>query len=460
MGFVFNATGGRVWIYVNQNLTLSEWCHVAASYDGSIVKCYLNGDETDSARMTGYAGGRSPLLIGQDGWFDHWIGAIDDVRIYDHGLYEEEIKQLCSRAGELTSSSVLLKLTDGLHEARSIAQKQGAQRTIVFLEKNIADYVLYKEENAEEIGPRHELLASGLYFMLAEAKEAAKAPANEIADAYKQSIFRPFFRRNYVPALLWLFRNVPTDDCTDAVKKSVRNGSTVYDNLNYIAKYFESSENWGAFRLFLDAVLTEVEQPASYAEAIAAGLRKNGMWAKNFLEYAQGKPQLRQYILATCEKRAQEKIEQNKFSRAAEIYRNMADQCRSAEDKATYELKALLCLFERGEYRIVLSKLSSFIRDNETAESVLVQMLLLKARVFMHLKEIERAKATFSELVTAYPHTKEAHEAAFFTGYCGMLQGNYMEAKGTFDRVIKDRPKSTYASKARLCLARIERITK
>jgi len=460
MGFVFNATGGRVLVYVNQNLMLSEWCHVAASYDGSTVRCYLNGKETDSADMTGFAGGRSPLLIGQDGWHDCWIGAIDDVRIYSHGLYEEEVKQLCSRGDESVVPPALLKLTNGLHKAKSIAEIQGPQKAIIFLEEKIAEYELWKKDNTNEVEVRHEWLSSELYFLLAKAKEAANAPTTNVATAYKQSISQQFVRRNHVPALLWLFKNMSAVDYVDAVKESVRNSSGTRDNLNHIAKDFESSGNWTAFKLFLDATLAEVDHPVSYAKAIAAGLRRNGTWANNFLRYAQGKPQLTQYILATCDKRAQEKIAQNKFLKAAEIYRNIVNQCGSEKDKATYELKALECVFGSGDYRRVLPELISFIKDNKAGDKVLVrEAMLLKARAHMHLNEIDRAKTTLSELVADYPHTEQAHEADFFTGYYSMLQGKYKEAVEALNRVVRDRPQSSYANKARLCLVRIKRVT-
>jgi len=97
MGFQFNATGGRVWVYVNQDLPIGEWYHIAASHDGATVKCYLDGVETDSAPMTDFAGGPSTLLIGSDGWRSDWIGAIDDVRIYDRALSEAEVLELASK---------------------------------------------------------------------------------------------------------------------------------------------------------------------------------------------------------------------------------------------------------------------------------------------------------------------------------------------------------------------------
>jgi hypothetical protein len=94
MGFQFNGTDSRVWVYVNQELAVGQWYHVAGAYDGETVKCYLDGVETDSAPMSGIIGGPSSLLIGSDGWRDDWIGAIDEVAIYERGLSEDEVLYL------------------------------------------------------------------------------------------------------------------------------------------------------------------------------------------------------------------------------------------------------------------------------------------------------------------------------------------------------------------------------
>ena len=94
MGFQFNGTDDRVWIYVNQELAVGEWYYIAASHDGATVKCYLDGLETDSAPMSSIVGGPSSLLIGSDGWRDDWIGAIDEVAIYDRALSDSEILYL------------------------------------------------------------------------------------------------------------------------------------------------------------------------------------------------------------------------------------------------------------------------------------------------------------------------------------------------------------------------------
>ena len=95
MGFQFNAVdGSRVWVYVNEALPAGEWRHITGAYDGVTVKCYLDGVQTDSAPMAGIVGSDSSLLIGSDGWRSDWIGAIDEVAIYNRALSAEEVLYL------------------------------------------------------------------------------------------------------------------------------------------------------------------------------------------------------------------------------------------------------------------------------------------------------------------------------------------------------------------------------
>jgi len=90
MAFTFN-TSPRAWAYVGENLERDEWCHIACSHDGVTLKCYLDGEETASTPMGAITSSPTSVLIGSDGWGCDWIGAIDDVRIYDHALTESEI---------------------------------------------------------------------------------------------------------------------------------------------------------------------------------------------------------------------------------------------------------------------------------------------------------------------------------------------------------------------------------
>ena len=79
------------------NATILEngaWQHVAATFvpnqdEGLIF--YLNGVESERLDTTGLNAGTGPFLIANNQWSQFLIGAIDDVRVYDHILTTEEI---------------------------------------------------------------------------------------------------------------------------------------------------------------------------------------------------------------------------------------------------------------------------------------------------------------------------------------------------------------------------------
>ncbi|HPC96762.1 MAG TPA: sugar-binding protein [Sedimentisphaerales bacterium] len=93
MAFTFN-TSPRAWAYVGQKLTQGEWHHIACSADGQTLTAYLNGLATESTPMGAITSSPTPVLIGSDGWSCDWIGAIDEVAIYNRALSAEEMLYL------------------------------------------------------------------------------------------------------------------------------------------------------------------------------------------------------------------------------------------------------------------------------------------------------------------------------------------------------------------------------
>jgi hypothetical protein len=94
MGFQFNGDPeGSTWVSVNQNLTPGDWYHVAGTFDGTTLRCYLNGIETDTNLLSAIKGGNATLFIGQDGWGNIFNGVVDEVKIYNRALSAEEIEE-------------------------------------------------------------------------------------------------------------------------------------------------------------------------------------------------------------------------------------------------------------------------------------------------------------------------------------------------------------------------------
>jgi len=72
-----------------------KWYHAVLTYDGSKVRAYINGELVGEASLTGSIAdsgydiniGRNPAYEG-----DYFKGVIDEIRIFDRALSEEEIK--------------------------------------------------------------------------------------------------------------------------------------------------------------------------------------------------------------------------------------------------------------------------------------------------------------------------------------------------------------------------------
>ena len=78
------------------SLDWSEWIHLLGTYDGSIIKIYLNGTLIDDNFGTGIVdtSGLVPGIGGRASGDLAWNGQISDVRIYNRALSAEEVEQL------------------------------------------------------------------------------------------------------------------------------------------------------------------------------------------------------------------------------------------------------------------------------------------------------------------------------------------------------------------------------
>ncbi len=76
------------------NLPVNAWSHLAATYDGTNMRLYVNGVLVGSREQTGpIITSNEPLTIGGSALFDaYWHGTIDDVRIYTRALGLSEIQ--------------------------------------------------------------------------------------------------------------------------------------------------------------------------------------------------------------------------------------------------------------------------------------------------------------------------------------------------------------------------------
>ena len=84
-------------------LQLGEWQHIAMTYDGSVMRAYLNGKLVGETRISrSFTANDDDLYIGYDrpGQIEYLTGAIDDIRIFNRALSVEEIASVATENGE------------------------------------------------------------------------------------------------------------------------------------------------------------------------------------------------------------------------------------------------------------------------------------------------------------------------------------------------------------------------
>jgi chitodextrinase len=91
-GGTFGSGGGEA--YGTAALTANTWTHLAATYDGAMLRLYVNGVQVSSVARTGnLATSANPLEIGGDSIFgQNFEGTIDEVRVYNVALTPMQIQ--------------------------------------------------------------------------------------------------------------------------------------------------------------------------------------------------------------------------------------------------------------------------------------------------------------------------------------------------------------------------------
>jgi hypothetical protein len=84
---------GDVGVEAASPVDPNEWTHLAATYDGSILRLYVNGVQAGAHAYPGeIPSGAGPLTLGGNTlWGERFSGLIDEVRVYNRRLTSDEI---------------------------------------------------------------------------------------------------------------------------------------------------------------------------------------------------------------------------------------------------------------------------------------------------------------------------------------------------------------------------------
>jgi PKD repeat protein len=100
-----HTTGGNYAINGSGNLPLNTWSFLAATFDGSWMRLYVNGQQVSKQKVSGSIlepGGA--LRIGGDSvWGEYFSGQIDNVRVYNGAISQAQMRSDMSTP--ITSSS-------------------------------------------------------------------------------------------------------------------------------------------------------------------------------------------------------------------------------------------------------------------------------------------------------------------------------------------------------------------
>jgi hypothetical protein len=86
-------TTNDVNLYGGSGLPLNTWSHLAVTYNGSVLKLYVNGTLVNSQSVSGQMPVSTNVLrIGGDSvWGEYFNGLIDEVRVYNRALSAAQI---------------------------------------------------------------------------------------------------------------------------------------------------------------------------------------------------------------------------------------------------------------------------------------------------------------------------------------------------------------------------------
>jgi hypothetical protein len=76
------------------SLPVNAWSHVAATWDGTTLRLYVNGTQTASRALAGtMATSTRPLRFGGNAVWPEWFrGRLDEIRIYDRALTAAQVQ--------------------------------------------------------------------------------------------------------------------------------------------------------------------------------------------------------------------------------------------------------------------------------------------------------------------------------------------------------------------------------
>lgn len=143
---------------------VGEWCHVAAAFDGTNIRLYINAEEKNNAAFSFGPKADTTLVIGCDnlGGANGFNGTIDEVRLYDMALSQEDIEAVMFDTGRNPELAKAPKPKDqSMEVVRDVVLKWGAG--LYAVKHNVYFGTSLEDVNKATVDdPRNMLVSQGL----------------------------------------------------------------------------------------------------------------------------------------------------------------------------------------------------------------------------------------------------------------------------------------------------------
>jgi hypothetical protein len=187
---MFFVTNGATYsqCLITKTLNISQWYHFAGTYDGATLKMYLDGIEIDSdpAALGDLHITSNAVHVGGEGSIDNFDGHVDEVRIYNRSLSEEEIyrqyirsKYAADAPAVTMSETETTDITITLHSSSPCCIYTNYTGIVTASYIVESDYPLNYSSLAFLMGVNHTPTGDMHAYL--------KPPANDIADGVTQS---------------------------------------------------------------------------------------------------------------------------------------------------------------------------------------------------------------------------------------------------------------------------------
>ncbi len=229
--------------------------------------------------------------------------------------------------------------------------------------------------------------------------------------------------------------------------------------LRVVCKYCELKRNGAGFEHLLNTVFDEKKHLFEWSRFIESCIEdKNSLWAKRYYTY------LDNHFRITMDRdkvAAKHYIMEEKYGKAAELYRDILSRCRPGDDKVYFEFQLYTCIFLSGRYREAIPFLDRFIVENngKSDGDRISKAMLMKARAHAQIGELDKAMQICSVMLKDNSEAIDKSEATCLLGYYHMMKNEPVKAKEVFGLVVREYPESSPAHKAKLCLSRLETTT-